>query len=106
MHIFRASSNSHTETPLNRTKYDIYYLEAKYLFSIVPYHKIMVLEDLLNLEERDNFYKILEDNKMKKFLKSFVNKIILNISDSNQINNTLKMRITNFSKNILHFSNI
>lgn len=109
LHIFRASSNSHTEASLNRTKYDIYYLEVKYHFSIIPYHKFKAVEDLLDLEGRKNFSQLFEDNKTTKFLKSFVNKIILNIfniSKFNKNNNSIKMRITNFSKTFLNLSNI
>ena len=104
LHIFRASSNSHTEVTLNRTKYDIYYLEVKYHYSIIPFHKIKAVEDLINLQRRKYFDQLLKDNKTTKFLKSFVNKIILNISDLDKYNNSIKVRITNFSKTFLNLS--
>lgn len=96
LHIFRASSNSHSESSLIKLKCEIYYLRAKYDFSNLLENKVLAVKDLLKLSEQRYFNKILGNKQTKNILNSFSRKIIydritLDKNDSLLLNRMLKV---------------
>ena len=76
-------------------KCEIYYLLAKYDFSILLENKVLAVKDLLKLSEQRYFNKILGNKPTKNILNSFSRKIIydripLDKNDSLSLNRILK----------------
>ena len=90
LHIFREFSSSHIESPINRLKSKVYYLEVVYHFSIFPVNKFRAIKDLIKLTDDENFIYLVSNNKTKILLKYFLNEIIFDMLSLNKTFNSLK----------------
>ena len=75
LHIYRASSHSHTETAVIKLKSNIYYIDVLYEYSTFSNRtKMLSIQKFCDFINDKNFKFLFKDSKNLKLVKSLINK--------------------------------